>query len=178
LKNLPMQRTDFKETAMTSRWFPSRIRGRFAAVLVCAAAILVSRTHGAEDFQVYDLGDFALESGKTLPKAKITYATKGKLNAAKDNAILAPSHYGADHHGYDYLTGPGKALDTDRYFVIATSMFANGVSSSPSNTPAPFDGPRFPSIAIRDNVRATRELLLKQFGIKRLKAVVGFSMGG
>ena len=140
--------------------------------------ILVSSACRADDFQVFNLGDFALESGKTLPNAKITYAAKGKLNAAKDNAILAPSHYGADHHGYDYLTGPGKALDTDRYFVIAGSMFANGASSSPSNTPAPFDGPRFPSITIRDNVRATRELVFKQFGIKRLKAVVGFSMGG
>jgi homoserine O-acetyltransferase len=60
-----------------------------------AVGILVSHAHGADDFEVFNLGDFALESGKTLPGAKVIYATQGKLNAAKDNAILAPSHYGA-----------------------------------------------------------------------------------
>jgi homoserine O-acetyltransferase/O-succinyltransferase len=173
-----MYGTDLKETTMLNKWLRYQARCRFLAVLACAAVIVVSGAHGADDFEVFKLGDFALENGKTLPDSKLTYATRGKLNDAKDNAILAPSHYAADHHGYDYLTGPGKALDTDRYFIIATNMFANGISSSPNNTPAPFDGPRFPSITIRDNVRATHELVVKQFGIKRLKAVVGFSMGG
>ena len=56
-------------------------------------------------------------------------------------------------------------------------MFANGFSSSPSNTPAPFDGPAFPAIAIRDNVEAARRLLTAELGVTHLVAVVGFSMG-
>jgi homoserine O-acetyltransferase len=131
-----------------------------------------------DDFKTFDLGDFRLRNGVTLPKAKLTYATWGTLNKAKTNAVLCPSHYAADHHGYDYLIGPGLALDPSKDFIIATNMFANGLSSSPSNTPPPFQGPQFPDIAIVDNVTAVNQLLTKQFGISKLKAVVGFSMGG
>ena len=56
-------------------------------------------------------------------------------------------------------------------------MFGNGSSSSPSNTPAPFDGPRFPVMTIRDNVEAVRRLLVEALGIDHVKAVIGFSMG-
>src|SRR3954467_15426134 len=100
----------------------------------------------------YTLTDFRLESGAVLPKATIAYATFGTLNARRDNAILIPSWYGSDHHGYDFMVGAGRALDPAKYFLVATEMFANGFSSSPSNTPAPFDGPAFPAVAIRDNV--------------------------
>ena len=125
----------------------------------------------------FALGDFRLESGVVLPKATLAYATWGTLNAARDNAILIPSWYGSDHHGYDFLIGPGRALDPARDFIVATEMFANGFSSSPSNTPAPFDGPAFPAIAIRDNVEAARRLLTSELGVTHLRAVVGFSMG-
>ena len=69
---------------------------------------------------------FRFESGVTVPNIKIVYATYGHLDAARDNAVLAPSHYMADHNGYNWLLGPGQALDTTRYFVIATEMFGNG----------------------------------------------------
>ena len=59
---------------------------------------------------------------------RIRYGTYGRLNAAHDNAILLPSHYMADHHGYDFLIGPGNALDTTRYFLVATEMFGNGLA--------------------------------------------------
>ena len=131
----------------------------------------------AQDFQIFNLGDFHLESGKTLPGAKLAYMTMGTLNADKSNAILLPSHYSADHHGYDYLIGPDKVLDPKKYFLILTNMFANGLSSSPSNTPAPLNGPDFPEISIRDNVNATHDLVTKQFEIDKLAAVIGFSMG-
>ena len=61
--------------------------------------------------------NFHTESGVTLPEAKIIYGTYGHLNAAGDNAILLPSHYMADMHGYDWLIGPGKALDPARQFL-------------------------------------------------------------
>jgi homoserine O-acetyltransferase len=120
---------------------------------------------------------FTFETGATLPNVKIIYGTYGRLNDRRDNAILLPSHYMAKHHGYDWLIGPGLALDTSRYFLIATEMFGNGQSSSPSNTPAPFHGPKFPVATIRDNVEAVHQLLVNHLGITRLQAIIGFSMG-
>ena len=98
------------------------------------------------------------ESGIVLPEAKVMYATYGTLNAARDNVILLPSHYMADSHGYEWLIGHDKALDPGKYFLVASELFGNGKSSSPSNTPAPFDGPRFPVTTIRDNVEAVHRL--------------------
>jgi homoserine O-acetyltransferase len=123
------------------------------------------------------LGDFRLEGGAILPAAKILYVTFGALNAAANNAVLVPSYHGGTHHGSDFLLGPGGGLDTTKYFVIATEMFGSGGSSSPSNTPPPHNGPRFPQVTIRDNVAASHLLLTKDLGIRHLLAVAGFSMG-
>jgi homoserine O-acetyltransferase len=123
------------------------------------------------------LHSFHTESGATLPEAKIVYGTYGKLNADGTNAVLLPSHYMADMHGYEWLIGPGKALDPAKQFLIATELFGNGRSSSPSNTPEPFHGPRFPVTTIRDNVEAVHQLLTAELGVKHLQAVIGFSMG-
>ena len=125
----------------------------------------------------FELGEFRLESGTVLPASHILYVTYGKLNSHRDNAVLVTSFHGGNHHGYDFLIGPGLALDTAKYFVVVTEMFASGGSSSPSNTPAPFDGPRFPAIAIRDNVAAVYQLLTKGLALRHVRAVMGFSMG-
>ena len=132
---------------------------------------------GDEDQKIYDLNDFTLESGATLPAAKLSYTVHGSMNTEGNNAILVPSFYLGDHHGYDFLIGPGKALDPEKYFIIATDMFQNGLSSSPSNTPPPFDGANFPKISIRDNVTAQLQLLTAELGVSHLRAVIGFSMG-
>jgi homoserine O-acetyltransferase len=121
--------------------------------------------------------NFHTEGGVTLPEAHIVYGTYGHLNAAKDNVILLPSHYMADFHGYEWLIGPGHALDTSKLFLVATELFGNGHSSSPSNTPEPFHGPRFPVMTIRDNVEAVHQLLTSELKIDHLRAVIGFSMG-
>jgi len=121
--------------------------------------------------------NFHMEGGATLPEVKIVYGTYGHLNAAGDNAVLLPSHYMANLHGYEWLIGPGKALDPTRQFLIATELFGNGRSSSPSNTPEPYHGPRFPLTTIRDNVEAVHQLLTVELGVKHLQAVIGFSMG-
>jgi homoserine O-acetyltransferase/O-succinyltransferase len=121
--------------------------------------------------------NFHTESGVTLPEAKIVYGTYGHLNTVGDNAVLLPSHYMADMRGYDWLIGPGKALDPAHYFLIASELFGNGRSSSPSNTPEPFHGPRFPVVTIRDNVEAVHQLLTQELGVRHLQAVIGFSMG-
>ena len=125
----------------------------------------------------FTLAEFTFESGVTVPDVRVVYATYGRFNALRDNAILLPSHYLADHHGYDWLIGPGLALDTTRYFLVATELFGNGHSSSPSNTPEPFHGPRFPVATIRDNVEAVHRLLEDELGITHLRAIIGFSMG-
>jgi homoserine O-acetyltransferase len=125
----------------------------------------------------FTLTNFQTERGAVLPQARVGYGTYGHLNARRDNAVLLPSHYMAGHRGYEWLIGPGKCLDTTKLFLITTELFGNGHSSSPSNTPEPFHGPRFPVMTIRDNVRAGHELLVKELKINHLRAIIGFSMG-
>src|SRR5271170_5578110 len=143
--------------------------------LTASAQTAAPKTEPVE--HAFIIHNFHIESGVTLPEAKIVYGTYGHLNAAGDNAILLPSHYMADMHGYDWLIGPGKALDPDGQFLITSELFGNGRSSSPSNTPEPFHGPRFPVTTIRDNVEAVHQLLTTELGVKHLQAVIGFSMG-
>jgi len=121
--------------------------------------------------------NFKTESGVTLPKARVVYGTYGHLNAARDNVILLPSHYMADYHGYEWLIGPGHALATSKLFLVATELFGSGHSSSPSNAPEPFHGPRFPVTTIRDNVEAVHKLLTEELHVTHLRAIIGFSMG-
>jgi homoserine O-acetyltransferase/O-succinyltransferase len=121
--------------------------------------------------------NFKTESGTVLPEARIVYGTYGKLNAKGDNAVLLPSHYMAEMHGYGFVIGPGNALDPTKLFLITSELFGNGRSSSPSNTPEPFHGPRFPITTIRDNVNAVHQMLTEQLHVKHLRAVIGFSMG-
>ena len=125
----------------------------------------------------FTMQHFQTEGGAVLPEARVVYGTYGHLNAAGDNAVLLPSHYMAEMHGYGWLIGPGKALDPDKLFLVTSELFGNGRSSSPSNTPEPFHGPRFPVMTIRDNVEAVHQLLTEQLHVKHLRAVIGFSMG-
>lgn len=125
----------------------------------------------------FDIKNFKTESGTVLPVAHIVYGTYGHLNEAHSNAVLLPSHYMANLHGYEWLIGPGKALDTTKLFLVTTELFGNGRSSSPSNTPEPFHGPRFPIMTIRDNVEAVNQLLTQELHITHLQALIGFSMG-
>jgi homoserine O-acetyltransferase len=126
---------------------------------------------------LFDLGDFVLQSGATLRDAKLAYKTHGTLNADKSNVIVYPTPYSAHHGDIEWLIGPGRALDPQRYFIVVTDMLGNGLSSSPSNTPPPYDRARFPAIAIRDNVAAQHRLIAGHFGVERVALVVGWSMG-
>src|SRR5947199_2553554 len=123
------------------------------------------------------ISNFRTESGVTLPQGRVVYGTYGHLNAAKDNVVLLPSHYMANFHGYEWLIGPDRALDSSQLFLVATELFGNGRSSSPSNTPEPYHGPRFPVTTIRDNVAAVHRLLTQELRVNHLRAVIGFSMG-
>jgi homoserine O-acetyltransferase/O-succinyltransferase len=155
------------------------MRPLLLAALAAAAALVplsAQRPDRAEHHE-FAIANFKTESGVTLPKAVVVYGTYGHLNAAHDNVVLLPSHYMANHHGYEWLIGPGRALDTATMFLVATELFGNGHSSSPSNTPEPYHGPRFPVTTIRDNVDAVHRLLVDDLHVTHLRAVIGFSMG-
>jgi homoserine O-acetyltransferase len=123
------------------------------------------------------MGDVTLQSGVTLPNTKLAYKTHGTLNAARDNAIIYPTWYSGQHSSNEWLIGPGLALDPARYFIIVPDMLGNGVSSSPSNTPAPYQQANFPNITAYDNVKLQHRLVTETFGIDTLQLAVGWSMG-
>jgi len=129
------------------------------------------------DHAIFEAGDVALQSGVVLPDTRLAYRTHGQLNAARDNAIVYPTHYMGTHDSNAWAVAPGMALDPDKYFIIIPNMLGNGVSSSPSNTPAPFDGPRFPLVTVRDNVFLQHRLVTEVFGLTTLALVAGHSMG-
>lgn len=129
------------------------------------------------DYEIFEAGDVTLQSGIVLPAVRVAYVTHGTLNAARDNAIVYPTHYSGTHNSNAWAIGPGMALDPAKYFIIVPNMLGNGLSSSPSNTPAPHDGPRFPLVTVRDNVLLQHRLVTEVFGITSLKLVTGHSMG-
>src|SRR4051794_37921721 len=121
----------------------------------------------------FELGDFALECGATVPDARLGYKTHGVLNADRNNAILYPTPYPAHHGDIEWLIGPGKALDPAKYFIIVLDQLGNGLSSSPSNTPAPFDRGNFPAVVVRDDVKAQHQFVFEGLGIRRIALVCG-----
>ena len=126
------------------------------------------------------LGDFQLENGQEIRDLKLGYRTVGELNADQSNAVLFPTWLTgttANIVGLGGLVGPGKLVDSSKYFVILVDALGNGVSSSPSNSK---EQPhmRFPQVSIRDMVRAEHELATKHLKLRHLRAVIGISMGG
>jgi homoserine O-acetyltransferase len=129
------------------------------------------------DHQIFELGNVTTQRGATLRGAFLAYKTYGELNADKSNAIVYPTWYSGRHWDNEWLIGPGMALDPDHYFIIVPNMLGNGLSTSPSNNPAPYDRARFPDITVCDNVSVQHRLVTEEFGIERLVLVTGWSMG-
>ena len=123
------------------------------------------------------LGDFQLENGQEIRDLKVGYRTAGELNANQSNAVLFPTFAGGTTANLVGLLGPGKLVDSSKYFVILVDALGNGVSSSPSNSKAQ-PHMRFPQINIRDMVRAEHELATKHLKLRHLRAVIGISLGG
>jgi homoserine O-acetyltransferase len=140
-----------------------------------------------------NLGPLELESGARLPHVRLAYETWGELNADASNAVLVCHALTGDSHltgkpgpghptsgWWSGIVGPGLAIDTDRFFVIAPNMLGGCQGST---GPASFSpdgaewGSRFPYVTIRDQVAAQR-MLVDQLGLERFFAVVGGSMGG
>src|ERR1700758_3708849 len=89
-------------------------------------ALTLSHRSLMEDYSIFNAGNVVLQSGITFRDAKLAYKTHGRLAADKSNAIIYMTSFSAHHYDVDWMIGPGKALDTDRYFVIATNLFGNG----------------------------------------------------
>lgn len=121
---------------------------------------------------VFELGDLPLHRGGALPRARIVWRAHGALSPARDNVVLYPTSYGAQHPDLEWLIGPTGVLDPSRWCIVIPNMFAGGLSSSPSNT-APWPA----LVTAWDNVAAQRRLLAEVFGVTRLHAVYGWSMG-
>jgi homoserine O-acetyltransferase/O-succinyltransferase len=156
---------------------------RLTLAIAGLAAVLLAPAHALAHkdtdppHQRYAMGDFKLESGDVIKDFAVSFVTHGTLNAAQSNAILMVTDIGGNHHRLDFLIGPGKALDTDKFFVICVDAIGNGLTTSPSNSTAQ---PRmkFPRFNIRDLVQSQYRLLTEHIAVKHVIAVVGASMGG
>jgi homoserine O-acetyltransferase len=134
-----------------------------------------------------------LESGRILEPYQIAYETYGELNDDASNVILVCHALSGSHHAaglyegdskpgwWDGLIGDGKAIDTNRYFVISTNVIGSCFgSTSPLSYQYPSNQPyrlKFPVLTIKDMIKAQKQLL-SNLGIYRLKAIIGGSMGG
>ena len=138
------------------------------------------------------LGESPLERGGSLPKISIAFETFGTLNPTASNAVLIPHALTGDSHiigdagrghptagWWDEVVGPGKAVDTDRWFVVVPNMLGGCQGSTGPAHLAPDNqewASRFPFITIRDQVNV-QKALLDYLGIRRWAAVIGGSVG-
>ena len=145
------------------------------------------------DRRFVSVGAVELERGGALPEVRVAYETWGTLNAARDNAVLVEHALTGDSHvtgpagpghptpgWWDGLIGPGRPLDTDRFYVVASNVLGGCQGTSGPSSTAPDGAPwgsRFPFVTIRDQVQVER-LLADELGIGRWRAVLGGSMGG
>ncbi|MCA0215908.1 MAG: homoserine O-acetyltransferase [Actinobacteria bacterium] len=143
--------------------------------------------------QFASIGPMTLERGGELPSVRVAYETYGTLNADKSNAVLVVHALTGDSHvvgdpgpghptggWWGGIVGPGLAVDTDRWFVVAPNMLGGcqGTTGPASHAPDGREwGARFPFVTIRDQVDA-QVALTDALGISRWAAVIGGSMGG
>lgn len=151
---------------------------KFLFLGLIAGLLLFTHTAVAQSEQKFaELGDFKLENGEFIRDCKLGYRTFGALNADKSNAILFPTWFGGTSQQLAGNFGKDKLVDDSKFFVIAVDAIGNGVSSSPSNSRKQH-GEQFPKFTVRDMVNAEYQLVTRTFGIKKLHAVMGISMGG
>jgi homoserine O-acetyltransferase len=175
---------------------------KFRLAVAALAALFVSGSALAQlmtEKKFYTLPQYTTVGGKTIKSVRVGYETYGKLNAAGDNAVFvahffsgtshAAGRYKADEKtaGYwDAIIGPGKAIDTDKYFVVSADTLANlNVKSAMVGTAGPATinpdtgkpyGSSFPVVSMKDSVRV-HKALLDSLGVKKLQAVAGASGG-
>jgi homoserine O-acetyltransferase len=150
--------------------------------------------------KAFELPSYTTVAGETIKSIRIGWEAAGTLNADKSNAILITHYFSGTSHAFgkyapadqitgywDAIIGPGKAIDTNRYYVLSSDTLVNlnakqsnvvttGPASINPDTGKPY-GISFPVVSIKDFVRV-QKALIDSLGIKKLKAVVGLSMGG
>jgi homoserine O-acetyltransferase len=139
--------------------------------------LLLIGTAAAQELHFASLGDFKLVSGELIRDCRVGYRTFGQLNADKSNVVVFPTWFRGTTKDLIGLIGPGKLVDSSRYYVVAVDALADGVSSSPSNSQSQLHM-SFPKIAIRDMVNSQHQLLTDVLHLQHIKAVMGISMGG
>jgi homoserine O-acetyltransferase len=123
------------------------------------------------------LGDLKLQNGQEIKDCRITYRTRGQLNRDRSNAVLVLPWFQGTSVEAVLQVGPGKLVDTSKYFVIVADTLGNGLASSPSNSVLQ-PGAAFPSFSMRDIVNAHYRFVTETLRLQHLHAVVGISMGG
>ena len=121
---------------------------------------------------VLSLGDLEVERGGVISDARLVWQSHGTLNASRDNVIVYPCSYTATHEDLAWLIGPDGVLDPTRWFIVIPDMFSGGLSSGAADTE------NYPVVVtMADNVRAQHRLLTGHFGVTKIAAAYGFSMG-
>lgn len=150
------------------------LRSVSIVILLCCLSV---GPLAAQELKLASLGDFHLENGQSIQDLKVGYHTLGKLNPQRSNAVLFPTWFTGTTEQLVGFVGPGKMVDSSKYFVILVDALGDGVSSSPSNSQTQ---PRmqFPQFNIRDMVKSQHDLVTRVLDIQHLHAVIGISMGG
>ncbi len=130
------------------------------------------------NFEKFKLGNVKLLSGKTLKSAQLVYKTYGNLNKKKSNVIILPTFYTGSHVRNEGFIGKKRALNPNKYFIISINMFANGLSTSPTNAEKAQTGSKFPIVTLWDNIYCQHKLITEKFKIKKIALVTGWSMAG
>jgi homoserine O-acetyltransferase len=179
--------------SMSRRPVLTSIGASLGLVPLIAGTARAEGSVGIVETKKFTTQNFKLQSGKVLPEMTIAYETYGKLAADGRNAVLLTHGFTSSHHmagrttangaegSWDGLVGPGKAIDTDRLYVVSSNMLGSSYGSTypASKNPAtgkPY-GPDFPDIGLVDIVGA-QKTLLDGLGVKHLVAVAGPSFGG
>jgi homoserine O-acetyltransferase len=151
---------------------------RRLSAIACAFAFAAPVAFAAAPQQQFaHLGDLQLENKATIKDCSVGYRTIGTLNADKSNAILFTTwHTGTSRDAIGMLQS-GALFDPAPWYVIVVDALGNGVSCSPSNSKTQ-PGPAFPQFSVRDMVDSQHKLLTEKLGIKHVRAVMGYSMGG
>jgi homoserine O-acetyltransferase len=146
-------------------------------IRICFSIQLLCIGVAAQEQQFALLGDWKLGSGEVIRDCRIGYRVFGKLNADKSNAVVFPTWASGTTEQLKSNIGPGRLVDSEKYFVVAIDALGNGVSSSPSNSKLQ---PRmsFPRFTLKDDVETQHALVMRVLHLDHVKAIIGVSMGG
>jgi homoserine O-acetyltransferase len=139
--------------------------------------LLLIGTAAAQELHLASLGDFKLLNGELIRDCRVGYRTFGQVNGDRSNVVVFATWFRGTTKDLIDLVGPGKLVDSSKYYVIAVDALGDGVSSSPSNSQAQLHM-NFPKIAIRDMVNSQHQLLTDVLHLQHIRAVMGISMGG